>query len=92
MDQLVQLLRLTKTNGQELWINPHQIIYAEVGKRDQSKEPAAKDSKTPKKEEFITILHVTGKDGKVFVTQSPAEINKIIRSIKRNVKIEYQNG
>ena len=88
---LVQLLRLTKTNGGEVWINPAQIVYAEVAKKKEPEEAAPKQKTAGKKDDgFMTILHVTGKEGKVFVNESPAEINRIIKSVKRNLKMEYQ--
>lgn len=69
----VQLLRLTKTNGGEAWVNPAQIVFAEIGKVPE------KDRKDKTKDEFLTILHMTGKEGKVFVLESPAKINEIVR-------------
>jgi uncharacterized protein YlzI (FlbEa/FlbD family) len=86
----MQLLRLTKTNGGELWINPEKIVYAEIGKKSDAKEAPVRDPKTAaaRKEEFITVLHVEGKDGKVFVQESPSKINEIIRGLKRTVKKE----
>ncbi|MEO6610701.1 MAG: hypothetical protein ABIT05_01160 [Chitinophagaceae bacterium] len=90
---LVQMVRLTKTNGGELWINPAQIVFAEIGrKKDSPEDNTGKVKPAPgKKEEFMTILHMTGKEGKVFVTEAPAEINRIIKSVKRNLKIEFQH-
>lgn len=78
-----QLIRLTKNKGNgNIWINPDQIIFAEQGEDKETKD--AKD-KSPK---FLTILHVAGREDKLFVKESPDEINKIIRSLKveREVK------
>ena len=72
-----QLIRLTKNKGNAyVWINPEHLIYAEQGEEKDGKDE--KDT-TPK---YITILHVTGFDGKLFVKESPDEINKIIRNLK----------
>lgn len=78
---MMQLLRFTKVFGDKanIWINPDQIIFAEVGeKKEEGKKEMVK----------YTVLHVTGKEGKVFVKEHPDEINKIVRSIKRDIKIE----
>ena len=73
----IQLIRLTKNKGDaSVWINPAQIIYAEQGEEKESKD--SKD-KSPK---FITILHVAGREDKLFVKEAPDEINKIIRNLK----------
>ena len=84
-----QLIRLTKNKGNgNVWINPAQIIYAEQGEDKESKE---EKDKTPK---YITILHVAGHEDKLFVKETPDEINKIIRNLKeeREVKevIQYK--
>lgn len=71
----MQLIRLTKSNdGGEIWVNTDLIIYA---------EPAEKKVDKAK----ITIVHMSGKE-KLFVKENPAEINKISRSIKKEIKIE----
>lgn len=75
MMRQVQLLRLTKDSGGVLWINPYQIAYAEVGEK--------KDNKGK-----LTILHMATKE-KLFIKETPEELNKIIRSIKSEIKIEY---
>jgi len=73
----IQLIRLTKNKGTgNVWINPAQIIYAEQAEDKESKE--AKD-KSPR---FLTILHVAGREDKLFVKEAPDEINKIIRNLK----------
>ena len=72
-----QLIRLTKNKGgSNVWINPDQIIFAEQGEDKESKD---EKSKTPK---FVTILHVAGREDKLFVKEAPDEINKIIRNLK----------
>jgi len=72
-----QLIRLTKNKGNSnVWINPDQIIYAEQGEDKENKDEKIK---TPK---FLTILHMTGREDKLFVKESPDEINKIIRNLK----------
>lgn len=89
---VVQLLRLTKNTGGEVWINPQQIIYAEIGKKKDAPPPDPKQKPAAKKgDEFMTILHMTGKEGKIFVSESPAEINRIIKSVKRQVRVDYQH-
>jgi hypothetical protein len=73
----IQLIRLTKNKGNgNVWINPAQIIFAEQGEEKEGKDE--KDN-TPK---YLTILHVAGREGKLFVKESPDEINKIIRNLK----------
>ena len=68
-----QLIRLTKNKGTgNVWINPAQIIYAEQGEEKESKEEKDKTTK------YITILHVAGREDKLFVKESPDEINKIL--------------
>ena len=84
-----QLIRLTKNKGNgNVWINPSQIIFAEQG---EEKDGQDEKEKGPK---YLTILHVAGREGKLFVKESPEEINKIIRSLKeeREVKevIQYK--
>jgi len=79
----MQLIRLTKNKGNSnVWINPDQIIFAEQGEDKESKDDKAK---TPK---YLTILHIAGREDKLFVKESPDEINKIIRNLKveREVK------
>jgi hypothetical protein len=77
-----QLIRLTKNKGNSnVWINPAQIIFAEQGEEKETKDE--KDS-TPR---YITILHVAGREGKLFVKESPDEINKIIRSLKEEKEV-----
>jgi|GEM_PF-7078242 len=72
----VQLLRFTKSTGKgTIWINPEQVIYAEPVE--------SKDNKGP-----MTVVHVTGKEGKVFIKESPEEMNKIFRSIRKQIKVE----
>ena len=78
-----QLIRLTKNKGtSNVWINPAQIIFAEQGEEKDSKDEKDGAAK------YITILHVAGREGKLFVKESPDEINKIIRNLKveREVK------
>lgn len=73
---MIQLLRFKKHIGTgNVWVNPEQMVYAE--------EAEKKEDKTK-----FTVLHVTGKEGKVFIKEHPEEINKIIKSIKREIKIE----
>lgn len=72
----IQLIRLTKSTGAGvIWLNPQQIIFAE---QTEKKEDKSK----------LTVIHVTGKE-KLFVKESPEELNKIFRSIKADIKIEY---
>lgn len=72
-----QLIRLNKSKGNgNVWINPTQIIFAEQAEDKDSKD---EKDKSPK---FFTILHVTGREGKLFVKEAPDEINKIIRNLK----------
>jgi hypothetical protein len=79
----IQLIRLTKNKGNgNVWINPAQIIYAEQAEDKESKE--AKD-KSPK---FLTILHVSGREDKLFVKEAPDEINKIIRNLKAEKEVK----
>ncbi len=78
-----QLIRLTKNKGNgNVWINPDQIIFAEQGEDKESKD---EKDKSPR---YLTILHVAGREGKLFVKEAPDEINKIIRNLKveREVK------
>ena len=78
-----QLIRLTKNKGNvNVWINPAQIIYAEQGEEKESKE--AKDKAT----KFLTILHVAGREDKLFVKETPDEINKIIRNLKEEREVK----
>jgi hypothetical protein len=79
----VQVLKFTSAFKEKeyIWINPEQVIYAETGEKKDSK-----DSKVPVK---YTVVHVTGKDGKVFIKESPEEMNRIFRSVKKEMKIEY---
>ncbi len=84
-----QLIRLTKNKGNSnVWINPAQIIFAEQGEDKESKE---EKEGAPR---YLTILHVAGREGKLFVKESPDEINKIIRNLKveREVKeiVQYK--
>lgn len=75
---MAQLLRLTKSGDKgNLWVNPEQIIYAEVAERKEDKSS-------------MTILHITGKDGKIFVKEHPDELNKIFEkySPKQKFKLE----
>lgn len=92
MEGPVQLIRFTKTNGNTIWINPEQIIFAEqYEKKKDTTTPPVKDPKTAKeaKQAFETIVHVTGKEPKLFIKESPDEINKILRSLKRTRKTEH---
>lgn len=76
-----QLIRLTKNKGNNnVWINPAQIIYAEQAEDKESKDEKAKSPK------FLTILHI-GED-KLFVKESPDEINKIIRNLKAEKEVK----
>jgi hypothetical protein len=73
----IQLIRLTKNKGTgNVWINPAQVIYAEQAEDKENKD--AKD-KSPR---FLTILHMAGREDKLFVREAPDEINKIIRNLK----------
>lgn len=88
-----QLIRLTKSNGANLWINPEHMIYAEQYEKKPpapSTPPAVKDPKTAREAQpvFETILHMAGKEPKIFVKEPPEEINKILRSLKRTTKVE----
>lgn len=79
----IQLIRLTKNkSNSNVWINPAQIVFAEQGEDKEGKDE--KDGAT----RYLTILHVAGREGKLFVKESPDEINKIIRNLKveREVK------
>ncbi len=75
----VQLLQFKKsTGGGEVWINPDQIIYAEVVELKEGKGPS-------------TIVHLTGKEGKVFIKEHPAEMNKIFSKFgKKELRITEQ--
>lgn len=78
-----QLIRLTKNKGNaNVWINPAQIIYAEQGEDKESKD---EKDKSPK---YLTILHVAGREDKLFVKEAPDEINKIIRSLKEEREVK----
>lgn len=76
----LQLIRLTKNKGGNLWINPEQIIYVDQG------EEKTEGEKKPGKPQMITIIHTSSKD--LFVKEPPDEINKILRSMKRETKIQ----
>lgn len=74
----VQLLRFKKaTGGGEVWVNPEQVIYAEAHEKKEDKSK-------------LTILHVTGKEGKLFIKESPEEVNRIFRSIKEETVTTYK--
>lgn len=77
----VQLIRLNKNKGGNVWVNPAHIIYAEQAEEKESK--GAKE-----KAKFFTILHVTGHEGKLFLQESPEEINKIIRNLKVEIEVK----
>lgn len=78
-----QLIRLTKNKGNNnVWINPAHIIYAEQA---EDKEGKDEKSKSPK---FLTILHITGQENKLFVKEAPDEINKIIRNLKMEKEVK----
>ena len=78
-----QLIRLTKNKGNaNVWINPAQIIYAEQGEDKETKDDKVKSPK------YLTILHVAGREDKLFVKESPDEINKIIRSLKEEREVK----
>jgi uncharacterized protein YlzI (FlbEa/FlbD family) len=85
---MTQMIRFTKTNGDAIWINPEHVIYVEQADR---KSAPATDPAPPKKEGTgkLTIVHVSGKEGKVFIKESPEEMNKIFRTVKKELKIEY---
>lgn len=73
---MIQLIRFKRNIGTgNVWVNPEQMVYAE--------EAEKKEDKTK-----FTVLHVTGKEGKVFIKESPEEVNNILRKIKREIKIE----
>lgn len=80
----LQLIRITKDKGGNVWINPDQIIYAEQGKKDKDND----GDKKPGKQEFLTIIHIAGPEPKLFVKETPEEINKILRSMKHMKKVE----
>jgi hypothetical protein len=91
MQPPVQLIRLTKTKGGNVWVNPEQIIFAEqYEKKPETPAAPVKDAKTAAaaKPVFETILHVTGKEPKLFVKEAPDELNKILRTMKRTAKVE----
>lgn len=74
----MQLLRFTKHPSKTaIWINPEHMIFAETFEKLEGKETIKG-----------TILHVSGKEGKVFIRESPEEINKIVRSIKKEITIQ----
>jgi hypothetical protein len=78
-----QLIRLTKNKGNSnVWINPAQIIYAEQGEDKESKDEKVTSPK------YLTILHVAGREDKLFVKEAPDEINKIIRSLKEEKEVK----
>jgi hypothetical protein len=74
----VQQIKFTKAFQEgNIWIVPEHIIYSETGEK---KEPGKKE---PTK---YTVVHVTGKDGKVFIKEHPDEINRILRGMKKTQK------
>ena len=78
-----QLIRLTKNKGtSNVWINPAQVIYAEQAEEKEGKD---EKSKSPK---FLTILHMAGREDKLFVKEAPDEINKIIRNLKEEKEVK----
>lgn len=83
----VQLLLLKNhyAGKSDYWINPAMIVYAETGS-EKTDKPNVKIN--------FTILHIAGGKEKIFVKESPEEINRIILSIRQDevVKTEVKTS
>jgi ribosomal protein L35AE/L33A len=74
----VQGTKFTKHKGDgSVWIVPEHIIYMEPFEKKEG-DKLVKG----------TIVHVSGKEGKVFVKEHPDEINKILRTLDREGLID----
>lgn len=74
----VQSVKFGKHKGEGfVWIVPEHIIYLETFEKQEAGKPVAG-----------TIVHVTGKEGKVFVKEHPDEINSILRKLEKDNIVE----
>jgi hypothetical protein len=74
----IQSVKFTKHKGEgHTWIVPEHMIYLErFEKMEQGKKVEG------------TIVHVSGKEGKVFIKEHPDEINNILRKLDRETLVE----
>jgi hypothetical protein len=75
----IQFVRFTEAYKQEpIWIIPEQMIFAEVVEQ--------KDTKTKHVLGQMTVMHLAGKDAKIFIKELPEEINRILSKLEDNAK------
>jgi hypothetical protein len=73
-----QFVKLTKHKGEGyVYVVPEQMIFAETFEKTEQGKPVKG-----------TIIHVSGKDGKVFVREHPDEINSILRKLEKDTLVE----
>lgn len=75
---MIQFVRFAKHKGEGyVYIIPEKMIYAETfEKTEQGKVVKG------------TIIHVDGKEGKVFVKETPEEINAILRKLNIDAEVD----